>query len=199
MRKLFQGGLIAAAIALAGGSAHAACEPGKSVDDVTYEDAQKVYDCISDALVEGYAKKKNKRWIPWDRFADYRNWKRVSSMPANPGFHSERFLVTWVNDVGADAYMKYAESPDIPAGTLIAKESFMITAKGKVRRGPLFLMEKVAAGTSPKTMDWYYMMVNQNGAPMAVDVPTACNTCHMENYGHQGALGYPVEEVRVTE
>ena len=197
MRKLFQGALVAGAIVLAGGSAQAACEPGKSVDDVTYEDAQKVYECISDKLIKGYSKGK-KRWIPWKRFADYRSWKKVSSMPANPGFHTERFLVTYVNDVGAEAYMKYAEDPVIPAGTLIAKESFSITAKGKVRRGPLFLMEKVAAGKSSETMDWYYMMVNQNGAPMAVNVISACSDCHKDNYGHQGGLGYPVEDVRVT-
>ena len=106
--------------------------------------------------------------------------------------------MTYVNSTGADAYMEYAEDPTIPAGTLIAKESFSITGDGKVRKGPLFLMEKVAAGTSEETMDWYYMMVNQNGVPMAVNVMTACNTCHMENFGHQGALGYPVEDVRVT-
>lgn len=198
MRKLFQGALVAATLAFAGGAAQAACEPGKSVDDVTYEDAQKVYDCLKDKLHAGY-KKGKKRWIPKAYVNDYRGWKRVSKMPANPGFHSNRFLVTYVNEVGAAAYMKYEEDPVIPAGTVIAKESFMITDKGKVRRGPLFIMEKVEAGKSPKTNDWYYMMVNANGVPMAVNVATACHACHQDNFGHQGGLGYPVEDVRVTE
>lgn len=199
MKKLIFGGMVAAALSLGGGAANAApCDPGKSSDDMSYADAQKVYECIKDRLYKGYNKRK-KRWIPASYVKNYRSWKLVSKMPANPGFHNDRYLVTYVNKVGAAAYMKYAENPKIPAGTLIAKESFSITAKGKVRRGPLFLMEKVAAGKSPKTMDWYYMMVAPNGQPMAVNVFTACSACHMDNFGRQGGLGYPVEEVRVTK
>lgn len=87
----------------------------------------------------------------------------------------------------------------IPAGTVIAKESFAVTDKGKVQKGPLFLMQKVAAGTSPETMDWYYMAVAPNGTPMAVPVMTACNRCHMGNYGDRGGLGYPIEEARIGQ
>lgn len=179
-------------------SGAAACDPGKSAGDMSVEDAQKVYECIAEDLAKGYAKKSDKRWIPWDRFAEYRGWTKASTAPAAPGFHTGRFLVTYVNETGAEAYMKYEDDPTIPAGTLIAKESFAVTDKGTLEKGPLFLMEKVAAGTSPETMDWYYMMVAPNGAPVAVNVMAACNTCHMENFGHQGALGYPVEEVRAA-
>ena len=57
-------------------------------------------------------------------------------------------------------------------------------------------MQRVAEGTSPKTDDWYYMMVMPNGTPAAINVYSACNECHM-GFAHQGNLGYPVEEVRV--
>jgi len=116
-----------------------------------------------------------------------------------PGFHDNRFLITWVNSVGAAEYMRYAEDPAIPAGTWIAKESFSVTDGGAVRPGPLFLMQKVAAGTSPETDDWYYMAVAANGSPMAVDVMSACSDCHQGAYGFQGGLGYPIEEARVTK
>lgn len=199
MQRWMMSAIVAAGLSVMAGTAQAAdCDPGKAADDMTYEDAQAVYECIGESLHAGYATGA-KRWIPAEYVAGYRSWKMVSRMPANPGFHSNRYLVTWVNDVGADAYMDYAEDPAIPAGTLIAKESFDITDDGKVRPGPLFLMEKVAAGTSPETNDWYYMMVAADGAPQAVPVMTACNTCHMENFGHQGGLGYPVEEVRVAK
>lgn len=199
MKRYVYGAIAAAGLAFAGSAAHAAeCDPGKAGDDLTHEEAQAVYECISDKLVAGY-RKGGKRWIPKSHVDDYRDWTKVSAAPAAPGMHSNRFLVTWVNATGADAYMDYAEDPDIPAGTLIAKESFTVTDGGKVRNGPLFLMEKVAAGTSPETMDWYYMMVGANGRPQAVNVMTACNECHMEVFGHQGGLGYPVEEVRVTK
>ena len=188
---------MAAPIALFATAASAACDPGKPGDDLTGEEAQAVYECISADLHARY-NKGNKRWIPAEFVSDYRDWTPVSSFPAAPGFHGGRFLVTWVNETGAAEYMRYAEDPAIPAGTLIAKESFQVTDAGKVRFGPLFLMQKVEAGKSPETDDWYYMAVAPNGSPMAVDVISACSECHKGNFGHQGGLGYPVEDARVS-
>lgn len=177
--------------------AHAACDPGKAGADLTGDEAKAVYDCIAADLHKGYATG-DKRWIPAEFVNDYRGWTLASGFPAAPGFHGDRFLVTWVNSVGADAYLQYAENPTIPAGTVIAKESFGVDDKGKVQMGPLFLMQKVEAGVSPKTDDWYYMMVAPNGMPQAVEVVSACSECHQGNFGHQGGLGYPVEEARIA-
>ncbi len=106
--------------------------------------------------------------------------------------------MTWVNPVGAEEYLKYKEeNVNIPAGTIIAKESFKISDKGEAQKGPLFIMEKVKAGTSPETMDWYYMGVLPNGKYMAFDPVKACSKCHMENFGERGGLGYPIEEARI--
>jgi hypothetical protein len=178
----------------------ASCDPGKDGNDLTFKEAQAVYDCIAADLHAGYMTGA-KKWVPGGYVADYRNWTPVNTLPANPGFHGGRFLLTWVNKVGAEEYLKFAEDDDvhIPAGTVIAKESFAVNAKGKVQKGPLFIMEKVAAGVSPETGDWFYMMVAPSGAPQAVPVMTACNECHMENYGFQGGLGYPDPEVRVGQ
>ena len=189
----------AAGIACIASFAQAACDPGKDGNDLTFKEAQKVYDCIAADLHAGYMTGA-KRWVPGGYVADYRNWTPANTLPANPGFHGGRFLLTWVNAVGAADYLKYAdENVSIPAGTVIAKESFAVTEAGRVEKGPLFIMEKVAAGVSPQTDDWFYMMVGPNGAPQAVPVMTACNECHMGNYGHQGDLGYPAEEVRVGQ
>jgi hypothetical protein len=107
--------------------------------------------------------------------------------------------MTWVNPVGAAEYLKYAENPSIPAGTVLAKESFSVTSSGKVKKGPLFLMEKGAAGSSPKTDDWFYSMVSAKGVPQGINVFTACSECHQGNFEAQGGLGYPVEEARVVQ
>lgn len=186
----------AALIVAATAAAAQDCSPGKSGLDLTAAEAQEVYDCIAAGLHGGYMQG-DKRWIPEAFVSDYRDWVRASAFPAAPGFHSNRFLVTWVNDAGADAYMQYAEDPDIPVGTVIAKESFSVGDHGAVTAGPLFLMQKVAEADSPETGGWYYMMVNPSGTPMAVNVMTACNECHMGTYGFQGGLGYPVPEARV--
>ncbi|WP_150523172.1 cytochrome P460 family protein [Roseibium sediminis] len=191
---------ILAGVALAAatsGTAHAACTAPKAGDELTGAEAQAVYDCLKDSLHAGYQKGK-KRWVDAAFVRDYNTWTRASAFPAAPGFHGGRFLVTYVNDIGAEEYLKYKdEDVHIPAGTKIAKESFSINGKGKVTKGPLFLMEKVEKGKSPKTDDWYYTMVSANGAPQAVNVYTACSECHQENYGQQGGLGYPAEDARI--
>jgi hypothetical protein len=197
MRKLpvWLGGALASLVFTA--SAHAACDVQKPGHDLTGDEAEAVYDCLKADLQAGY-QKGAKRWIPKDFVKDYPDWTKVSAFPAAPGFHGGRFLVTYVNAIGAEEYLKYKpENVSIPAGTKIAKESFAISDDGKVSRGPLFLMEKVAAGKSPKTDDWYYMMVGPNGAPQAINVFTACSECHQENFGEQGGLGYPVEDARI--
>ncbi|MEM9046007.1 MAG: hypothetical protein AAGC81_15065 [Pseudomonadota bacterium] len=57
-------------------------------------------------------------------------------------------------------------------------------------------MEKVAAGKSPKTDDWFYDVVSSKGSSQAVYVFSACSECHKGNFSEQGGLGYPVEEAR---
>jgi hypothetical protein len=200
LRTLLRTGAAAAGfLAIASVAQAAPCDPGKDGNDLTFEEAQVVYDCIAADLHAGYMKG-DKKWIPAEFVRDYRDWTSANTLPANPGFHGGRFLLTRVNDIGAAEYLKFAEeNVDIPAGTVIAKESFAVTESGKVRKGPLFIMEKVAAGVSPETDDWYYMMVAPNGAPMAVPVMTACNECHIGIYGSQGGLGYPDPEVRVGQ
>lgn len=189
-------GMVAVTLA-ASPAAAAACAAGKPRAEMTVADAQGVYDCLKDAMYENY-NKRDKRWIPAEVVRDYRDWKLANTGPAAPGFHGERYLMTWVNAAGYDAYTEFRdEDVSIPAGTWIVKESFDVAEDGQAKAGPLFIMQKVEAGTSPKTMDWYYMMVMPNGAPAAVNVFTACNECHVETFGHQGGLGYPVEEVRV--
>jgi len=197
MRKLpvWLGGAIASVFLTT--AAHAACDVQKPGYELTGDEADTVYDCLKADLQAGY-QKGAKRWIPEAFVKDYPGWTKASAFPAAPGFHGGRFLMTYVNSIGADEYLKYMpENVVVPAGTRIAKESFAISDDGKVSKGPLFLMEKVAAGTSPETGDWYYMMVAPNGAPQAVNVISACSECHLENFGEQGGLGYPVEDARI--
>ena len=190
--------LAAGAFMLLSSAAHAACDPGKAGDELTEDELTALYDCLSEDLHAGY-KQGDKRWIPPEFVNDYRSWTVASAFPAAPGFHGNRFLMTYVNEIGAEEYLKYkSENVNVPAGTVIAKESFGVSDDGMVQYGPLFLMQKVAAGTSPETDDWFYMAVTPTGTPMALDVITACSECHQGAFGEQGGLGYPVEEARIT-
>ena len=192
----------AALLALGAGGAHAAshaksCKAAGGPDDISFDEANKVYQCLTEKMYKGY-QKGAKRWIPLDYVANYKNWRAASTAPANPGPHTNRFLFTRVNEIGFDAYTKYAEDVTMPVGTVISKESFTISKKGKAKPGPLFIMEKVAPGTSPSTNDWYYMMVSAKGAPVAVNVARDCHECH-SGFDFQDSLGYPVEEVRLGQ
>lgn len=193
-------GLFAAAgspIATAGGHVDGDCTLKTPRDAMTYEDAGAVYDCLADAMAEGYAEGP-KRWIPKDFVTGYRDWTLASTLPADPGAHGGRFLLTYVNEVGAAEYLKFAdEGVAMPAGSVIAKESFTVADDGKAKPGPLFLMQKAEAGASPRTGDWYYMAVQPNGTPMAVNVYTACNACHSA-YEDSDYLAYPEEGVRAS-
>lgn len=199
IRSDFTAAALGTAILVAGAfpaGAQDACNPGKPGSELTGEEAQAVYDCIADELNAGYLQGEKKDF-PEEFVQEYRDWSQASKLPAAPGFHGGRFLLTWVNPTGFDAYVQYAEDPTIPSGTVIAKESFSVGDDGSVQHGPLFIMQKVEQGRSPETQDWFYMAVAPNGSPMGIDVMTACNECHVGNFGHQGGLGYPVEEARL--
>lgn len=190
--------LAATALLWTGVAAQAACEAGKAGHALSPQEVAGVYDCLKDALLEGY-RQGDKRWIPADYVETYRSWVPASTFPAASGFHGERFLVTYVNEIGADEYLRFKQTGVVmPAGSLLAQESFAIDDQGRIQPGPLFLMEKVEAGRSPQTDDWFYMAVSPNGSPMVMDVISACSDCHQKSYGHQGGVGYPSPEARVA-
>ena len=191
---------LAGVLSLLAAPGHAAdCNAGKSGFDLGAGEAQDVYECLAGDMKAGY-ERGDERWIPEEFVTDYRDWTRASAFPAAPGFHGGRFLTTWVNETGAEEYLKY-ESPrgPMPAGTVIAKESFSVGEDGNATPGPLFIMQKVAEGTSPETDNWYYMMVSPQGTPVAVDVVSACSACHQGNFGASDGMGYPVESARIDQ
>lgn len=191
MKKL--GMALATVGALTAGTASAQDCTSAEVDPFEIDDAGVValYDCIKDALAAGYAKGDN------EVAKVYRTWAATATRPGVAGPHGNRFLMTFANDVAAEQYLKFEdEGVVMPVGSVLAKESFKISKKGKVRRGPLFLMTKVAAGEADETANWVYGGVQPNGKPMKFK-QSFCHNCH-EAYEDQDSLGYPLEEVRVT-
>ena len=83
----------------------------------------------------------------------------------------------------------------MPAGTIIAKESYKLHGYGTPRLGPLFIMTKVEAGTDAEEFgNWVYSGVQPNGKTKDVK-QSFCHDCHAA-YADQDSLGYPVEDVR---
>ena len=167
------------------------CTAAKPADELDDNEIDALYDCIKDQLVEGYQSGDN------EVAQDYRNWGAASVSPRAPGPHGDRFLMTFVNAVGHDEYVKFAEEgAKMPEGTVIAKESFKLNKENKVQRGPLFIMTKMADGAVAETGDWVYAGVQPNGKAMNFK-QSFCHDCHAAFEG-QDALGYPDPDVRAA-
>ena len=108
-------------------------------------------------MAKGYAKSGN-QWA-----ASYQNWRNVAAQPYVSDTHGARYVNNYANDVGADNYSLFEEAGPAPAGTVLAKDSFMVRANGNVGAGPLFLMEKMESGFNADTGDWRYTLIMPNG------------------------------------
>ena len=83
-----------------------------------------LYDCLKDAMAEGYAKEGD----PIGK--NYRNWIVTSTRPAVQGAHSNRLLQTFANPVAAEHYLKFEEEGVVmPVGSVLAKESITVSIK----------------------------------------------------------------------
>ncbi|MFT7559994.1 MAG: cytochrome c2 [Flavobacteriales bacterium] len=127
----------------------------------------------------------------------YIEWGAAATAPAKPSVHGNRYLMTYVNDLGFSEYIKYANSDvAMPKGSIIAKESFKLKKNGSLKAGPLFFMEKVDTEDSSEFGGWLYSAVKPNGKPMKVK-QTFCHSCHVAYQG-QDFLGYPAVDVRLA-
>ena len=193
MKKFVLKSGLAGIAMLVSGTAYAACTSPELTDDLSEEQIVEVYDCIRDDLRKGYAKGDN----AWAK--EYFNWGATATRPAAPGVHGGRFMMTFVNEVGHAEYIKFSderEDDPLPVGTIVAKESYKVNKKKAVRKGPLFFMEKVAAGTADEYGNWVYSVVQPNGKPGKIS-QKFCHDCHGA-YSDQDALGYPDEDVRLA-
>jgi len=187
---------IVAGIALSAGAASAQ-ECKTDIDRYDLDDAQvnALYDCIKDQMVEAYAKNAH------EAATGYRDWNATATRPAVAGPHGERFLQTFVNDIGAEEYLKFAyEGVSMPVGSVLVKESFSLYTKGdktgQPRVGPLFIMTKVETADAPDTDGWVYAGVQPNGKDLKFK-QSFCHDCHSA-FDTQDSLGYPLEDVRIS-
>lgn len=150
-----------------------------------------LYDCLKEKMATGYG-------AAGDEVAtNYRSWAVTSTRPAVAGPHGNRFLQTFANDIAAEQYLKFEEDGfTMPAGSVLANESFSISKKQEGRVGPLFIMTKLEPGGAPDAADWLYAGIQPNGKVMKVK-QSFCHDCHA-GYEEQDYLAYPLEEVRLS-
>ncbi len=127
----------------------------------------------------------------------YQSWPRWSTTPYLSDAHGLRYVHNYTNETGRD-YGNYEEAGDMPPGTLAIKESFVLSADGRVGVGPLFIMEKHSPGTAPERGDWSYSMIMPNGKVQdSAAIQKFCSDCHIIAGDEDDSLMFLPDEYRV--
>jgi hypothetical protein len=132
------------------------------------------------------------------------NWTNFSLIPYVSATHGSRYVMNYANPTAADVYGEFEAIGEVPAGGVLAKNSFVVGNKGQVSVGPLFLMEKMNAGFGTDSGDWKYSMIMPDGSTFGVTNGTNssgvqfCNECHGV-VADQDYLYFLPEDYRVTK
>jgi hypothetical protein len=136
-------------------------------------EALSIYQGIADELSRGYAASR-------DIVArTYRNWQLFNAAPYRSATHGNRYVNNYANEA---SYGK--PGAVMPPGTILAKDSFTVTAESAAFGGALFLMEKLVPGASPENGDWRYTMIMPDGSILGdskgenPDQVKFCHACH---------------------
>ena len=157
------------------------CNPcaGAEAAEISPAEAKGAYDCLVGELKAAYAK------AGLTTVKDYTRWTNVNTAPYQSATHGSRYVNNYANKRAASFYVKFEESGKMPAGAVLAKDSFVVHPDGRVGVGPLFVMEKMNAGFSAASGDWRYTMVMPDGSKFGetkgenADRVKFCVGCHV--------------------
>jgi len=177
------------------------CGPcgASAVADVELEpaEANSTYDCLKADMKASYAKS------DLDHAAYYTDWKVFSKAPYASGTHGGRHVSNYANAVAEEAYLKYEENGKMPVGSVLAKDSFAVQTDGRAVVGPLFIMEKMAAGFNKASGNWKYTLILPNGQTVGTtngngtEAVKFCYECHMAAEDTDSLFFLP-EDLRVN-
>jgi hypothetical protein len=145
--------------------------------DVSAQEANRIYAELAEVMIKGYA------LSGISVVDDYQSWKRYNTAPYVSAAHGNRYLNNYVNETGK-GYGSLKVGERLPAGTIIAKDSFTVTVDGQAFPGALFVMEKLGSGQSPKTADWRYLVIYPDGSLVGDTIDSNpesveyCHACH---------------------
>jgi hypothetical protein len=148
--------------------------------DLTDDEALAVYDCAKAEMAESYAK------ADIAAVRNYQNWASFSTVPYRSRAHSRRYVNNYANDIAAPAYGKYGSGGSLPEGSVIVKDSFVVTEEGRLVFGSLGIMEKMTKGFNPQGGDWRFVFVLPDGrlfgSTNELDEYTVdfCQECHLD-------------------
>jgi hypothetical protein len=95
--------------------------------------------------------------------AVYGTWERFNTAPYRSATHGRHYVDNYANAIAAEFYRRYEAAGTLPVGSIVAKDSFIVTADRLVEPGPLFVMEKMSEGFNYVTGDWRYKLISADG------------------------------------
>lgn len=134
----------------------------------------------------------------------YQGWKRFNVTPYRSPNHGQRFVNHYANDL-ARAYGRYEDIDGLPVGSVLIKDSFVVTESGMLRSGPFFMMEKMPAGFRSAAGTWRFLMIRPDGEIFGMtgskhaDRVAFCGDCHNKAGADQEYLYFPPEDRRVLQ
>ncbi|MCH7693206.1 MAG: cytochrome P460 family protein [Proteobacteria bacterium] len=171
------------------------CGPAAAAE-ITPAEARAAYKCLIGEMTASYAKAGLKT------VSGYTGWTRVNTSPYQSATHGNRYVNNYADKHAAQRYTKFEKAGLMPAGSVIAKDSFAVRPDGSTAVGPLFVMEKMTAGFSPKTGNWRYTLIMPNGAVIGTTKGKGaasvkfCAECHMSMGEGQDSMTFLPEEFR---
>jgi len=170
------------------------CAAGAAID-LTDRESAAAYDCLIGELRAAYGKSGH------PVAAAYQGWQRYSKVAYQSATHGNRFVQNYANPA-ARAYGAYEKAGRMPVGATLAKDSFSVDAGGRAAPGPLFVMEKMAAGFNPGGGDWKYTMIMPDGSVFGetggknAGGMQFCVECHIAVGDEHDSLMFVPEEYR---
>ena len=173
------------------------CNPcaagGKVPPELSDGEAVAAYDCVSPHMAKAYKKSCHPAAVA------YRKWRRFSRVSYPAEAHGVRFMNNYANETARGEYGKWEAAGDMPSGSVLAKDSFIVGDDGRISVGPLFLMEKGAAGSNPARRGWRYTMIMPAGEVRRdAGLQKFCGDCHRRAGAEDDHLMFLPLPFRVT-
>ncbi len=136
----------------------------------------------------------------WKSVKGYQGWLNVAKTPYQSGTHGGRYVNNYADSHGDYRYAKYENAGVMPLGATLAKDSFVVKPNGKVAIGPLFVMEKMAAGFAEDSGNWRYTLIMPNGKVVGTTngknskAVAFCSDCHMSASDQDSLMFLPEQD-----
>ena len=135
------------------------CNPCGAAEapEISGAEATAAYNCMRSEMRVAYAK------AGVAKVRGYQKWVNVANAPYPSDTHGGRLVNNYADSHGDYHYKKFEDAGEMPLGSVLAKDSFVLRPDGKMSVGPLFIMEKMAEGWNEDSGDWKYSMILPNG------------------------------------